>query len=77
MGREQRRLLIDPGRLQQAPAGLVGLTPAESRYLVKVLRYGPGAIFAISDGAGCHGPACISGLGAAYFTHQTLPPSMV
>ena len=52
MGREQRRLLIDPGRLKQAPAGLVGLTPAESRYLVKVLRYGPGAIFAISDGAG-------------------------
>ena len=52
MGREQRRLLIDPGRLRQAPAGLVGLTPAESRYLVKVLRYGPGSVFAISDGAG-------------------------
>ena len=52
MGREQRRLLIDPGRLLQAPAGLVGLTPAESRYLVKVLRYGPGSVFAISDGAG-------------------------
>jgi 16S rRNA (uracil1498-N3)-methyltransferase len=52
MGREQRRLLIDPGRLQQAPAGLVGLTAAESRYLVKVLRYGPGAVFAIGDGAG-------------------------
>lgn len=52
MGREQRRLLIDPGRLQQAPAGLVDLTAAESRYLVKVLRYGPGAVFAIGDGAG-------------------------
>ena len=52
MGREQRRLLIDPGRLQQAPAGLVDLTAAESRYLVKVLRYGPGSLFAISDGAG-------------------------
>jgi len=52
MGREQRRLLIDPLRLQQAPAGLVDLTPAESRYLVKVLRYGPGAVFAIADGAG-------------------------
>ena len=52
MGREQRRLLIDPLRLRQAPAGLVDLTPAESRYLVKVLRYGPGAVFAIGDGAG-------------------------
>jgi 16S rRNA (uracil1498-N3)-methyltransferase len=52
MGREHRRLLIDPGRLQPAAAGLVGLTPAESRYLVKVLRYGPGAMFAICDGAG-------------------------
>lgn len=52
MGREQRRLLVDPGRLQQAPAGLVSLSAAESRYLVKVLRYGPGAVFAISDGAG-------------------------
>jgi hypothetical protein len=52
MGREQRRLLIDPLRLQQASAGLVALTPAESRYLVKVLRFGSGAVFAISDGAG-------------------------
>ena len=52
MGREQRRLLIDSDRLQGAPAGLVALTPAESRYLVKVLRYGPGALFAICDGAG-------------------------
>ena len=34
MGREQRRLLIDPGRLQRAPAGLVDLSPAESRDLV-------------------------------------------
>lgn len=52
MGREQRRLLLDPLRLQQASTGLVSLTPAESRYLVKVLRYGPGAVFAIGDGAG-------------------------
>ena len=52
MGREQRRLLIAPGRLQRAPAGRVDLSPAESRYLVKVLRYGPGAVFAIGDGAG-------------------------
>ena len=52
MGRERRRLLIDPPRLQQATAGLVALTPAESRYLGKVLRFGSGAVFAISDGAG-------------------------
>ncbi len=52
MGQEPRRLLIAPARLQQATAGLLPLTPEERRYLVKVLRFGPGALFLISDGAG-------------------------
>ena len=65
MARELRRLLIPPERLAaaaQAAAGGDGsgggdrpeftLTPAESRYLTRVLRYGPGDRFAVLDGAG-------------------------
>lgn len=51
MARERRRLLIAPERLaRQAPR--LELTPEESRYLTRVLRYGPGDGFAVTDGAG-------------------------
>lgn len=58
MARERRRLLIARERLEAAAqaSGLEGpeltLTPAEGRYLSKVLRYGPGDRFAVLDGAG-------------------------
>lgn len=51
MARERRRLLIAPERLaRQAPR--LELTAEESRYLTRVLRYGPGDGFAVTDGAG-------------------------
>ncbi len=51
MARERRRLLIAPERLaRQAPR--LELTAEESRYLSRVLRYGPGDGFAVADGAG-------------------------
>jgi 16S rRNA (uracil1498-N3)-methyltransferase len=53
MARECRRVLIPPVRLQQAMAdGVLGLSAEHSRYLCKVLRYGPGDRFAVVDGAG-------------------------
>lgn len=61
MAREQRRLLIAPARLAAAAAASGGgrqevielcLSPAESRYLTRVLRYGPGDGFSVVDGAG-------------------------
>lgn len=48
MVRELRRLLIDPARLGEDLA----LNAAESRYLTRVLRYGSGDRFAVTDGAG-------------------------
>ncbi|WP_411877129.1 RsmE family RNA methyltransferase [Vulcanococcus limneticus] len=51
MARERRRLLIAPERLaRQAPR--LELTAEESRYLTRVLRYGAGDGFAVTDGAG-------------------------
>jgi len=53
VAQERRRLLIDPERLQAAAAdGLVALGSEESRYLTRVLRLGPGGLFAVVDGAG-------------------------
>jgi len=57
MARERRRLLIAPQRLVAAGApGLkppvLALTAEESRYLTRVLRYGPGDGFAVINGAG-------------------------
>jgi 16S rRNA (uracil1498-N3)-methyltransferase len=57
MARERRRLLIAPERLAAAAAeGLelpvLALTAEESRYLTRVLRYGPGDVFAVINGAG-------------------------
>jgi 16S rRNA (uracil1498-N3)-methyltransferase len=53
MARECRRLLIPPPQLQQASAeGVLPLTAEHSRYLCKVLRYGPGDRFAVVDGGG-------------------------
>jgi 16S rRNA (uracil1498-N3)-methyltransferase len=48
MARELRRLLIEPARLAEELA----LTAEESRYLTRVLRYGAGDRFAVTDGAG-------------------------
>jgi len=53
MARECRRLLISPQRLVEAGAdGGFQLSVEHSRYLTKVLRYGPGAAFAVVDGLG-------------------------
>jgi 16S rRNA (uracil1498-N3)-methyltransferase len=51
MGRELRRLLIDPQRLELAE-GELRLEAAEVHYLLRVLRLGPGDRFALVDGAG-------------------------
>jgi 16S rRNA (uracil1498-N3)-methyltransferase len=48
--RELRRLLIAPERL--AAGTTLALAPEESRYLSRVLRYGPGERFAVVDGQG-------------------------
>ena len=58
MAREYRRLLISPERLRAAVGSValqhpeLALTAEESRYLTRVLRYGPGDRFAVLDGAG-------------------------
>lgn len=53
MARECRRLLIPPQHLAEAGAdGCFRLSSEHSRYLTKVLRYGPGAVFAVVDGVG-------------------------
>jgi 16S rRNA (uracil1498-N3)-methyltransferase len=52
MARERRRLLVAPQRLQAAADGCLALTAEESRYLTRVLRYGPGDGFALIDGQG-------------------------
>lgn len=51
MARERRRLLMARQRLQAA-GGTLALDPEESRYLTRVLRYGPGDGFAVVDGEG-------------------------
>ncbi|HBH72658.1 MAG TPA: 16S rRNA (uracil(1498)-N(3))-methyltransferase [Synechococcales bacterium UBA10510] len=51
MGRELRRLLIDPQRLELAE-GELRLEAAEIHYLLRVLRLRPGDRFALVDGAG-------------------------
>ena len=55
MAREQRRLLVAPQRLLAAAAagGHLALSAEESRYLTRVLRYGPGDGFTLIDGQGC------------------------
>lgn len=54
MGRELRRLLIDPTRLDGARhgGGRLPLQPAERHYLARVLRLRPGDPVALVDGAG-------------------------
>lgn len=55
MAREYRRLLIAPQRLEALAgdaAPSLALRPEESRYLTRVLRYGPGDRFALLDGQG-------------------------
>ena len=51
MGRELRRLLIDPQRLERAD-GELPLEAAEIHYLLRVLRLRPGDQVALVDGAG-------------------------
>ena len=51
MGRELRRLLIDPQRLELAE-GELRLEAAELHYLLRVLRLRPGDRFALVDGVG-------------------------
>ncbi len=51
MGRELRRLLIDPQRLERAD-GELPLEAAEVHYLLRVLRLRPGDQVALVDGAG-------------------------
>lgn len=53
MARELRRLLIGRDRLLAADGGPLPLTPEESRYLERVLRFQPGDAFAVVDGEGC------------------------
>ncbi|MCT0217831.1 16S rRNA (uracil(1498)-N(3))-methyltransferase [Synechococcus sp. CS-1329] len=50
MVRELRRLLIAPERLADGTS--LALAAEESRYLSRVLRYGPGDRFAVVDGQG-------------------------
>jgi 16S rRNA (uracil1498-N3)-methyltransferase len=52
MAREQRRLLVPRPRLLAAAGGALALSAEESRYLTRVLRYGPGDGFAVIDGEG-------------------------
>ena len=53
MARERRRVLIPPARMRELDAqGCLALSPENSRYLRKVLRYSPGDCFAVVDGAG-------------------------
>ena len=65
MVREQRRLLIPRPRLEAAAAGGFALTADESRYLTKVLRYGPGDGFAVVDGQGSLWRAELTGASTA------------
>lgn len=53
MVRECRRLLIPAAQLAAlGPDGVLPLSPEHSRYLTRVLRYGPGERFAVVDGEG-------------------------
>lgn len=52
MARERRRLLIARHRLAAAASGPLALSAEESRYLSRVLRYGPGDGFTVVDGEG-------------------------
>ena len=53
MARECRRLLIPASQLAAlGPDGVLALSPEHSRYLTRVLRYGPGDRFAVVDGEG-------------------------
>jgi 16S rRNA (uracil1498-N3)-methyltransferase len=52
MARELRRLLMAPPQLAAAVDGVLTLSSEHSRYLTRVLRYGPGAHFAVVDGIG-------------------------
>ena len=65
MVREQRRLLMSRPRLEAANGGALALTAEESRYLTKVLRYGPGDGFAVVDGRGSLWRAALTGAATA------------
>jgi len=53
VARELRRLLIPASQLAAAAgSSVLSLSSDHSRYLTRVLRYGPGARFAVVDGAG-------------------------
>ena len=53
MVRECRRVLIPAAQLAAlAPDRMLPLSPEHSRYLTRVLRYGPGERFAVVDGEG-------------------------
>lgn len=52
MSRELRRLLIEPGRLADAPDGRLELRAEERHYLLRVLRCRDGAQLAVVDGVG-------------------------
>jgi 16S rRNA (uracil1498-N3)-methyltransferase len=52
VGRELRRLLVDPRRLAAAAGGELPLQPQELHYLRRVLRLRPADRFAVVDGCG-------------------------
>jgi 16S rRNA (uracil1498-N3)-methyltransferase len=86
MAREQRRLLVPRPRLLAAAGGALALSAEESRYLTRVLRYGPGDGFAVIDGEGSLWNAALLSADAAQLQspfaqpacHQSAPkPSLV
>jgi len=76
MGREQRRLLLDPQRLQGLVAGQpIPLQPEEQHYLRRVLRLRSGDGLAVVDGCGRRWDAVVqpgSGGGVALALVQEL-----
>ena len=74
--REQRRLLMSRARLEAAAAGMVSLSPDESRYLTRVLRFGPADGFAVIDGQGSLWQAQLSDAGHAQLLQPLAQPAL-
>lgn len=74
--REQRRLLMSRARLEAAAAGMVSLSTDESRYLTRVLRFGPGDGFAVIDGQGSLWQAQLSDAGQAQLLQPLAQPAL-
>lgn len=63
-------------RLEAAAAGMVSLSPDESRYLTRVLRFGPGDGFAVIDGQGSLWQAQLSDNGLAQLLQPLAQPAL-